>query len=246
MQNTTGLTSDADFASHGSDFWLAFSAASSKPLSDCASILDFGCGCGRFARMFKGHRGHIAGCDIDRRHVEWCSAALKFMATKLSNVYPPIPFEDNEFEAVISISIFTHLNESSQDIFLRELARVCRPGGFLFLTVHGERALARALAEPQIKAMLDMEESRFQVARKKFSDNEYAFVLQQGHLTTAGLTSTERMRSNKAISDRFEYGITFIPEGYLRSHWGNWFEVTDYRPGALHDFQDIVVLTPKK
>src|SRR4249919_1918518 len=76
MQNTTGLTKASDFASHGADFWLALSEAAPKPLSEYSSVLDFGCGCGRLGRMFKGHPGRIAGCDIDRRHVEWCSSAL--------------------------------------------------------------------------------------------------------------------------------------------------------------------------
>ena len=172
MQNTSGLTSESDFASHGTHFWTAFSQASPKPLSEFASILDFGCGCGRLARMFKGHPGRIAGCDIDQRHVEWCSAALEYMETKLSSVCPPIPFADNDFEAVISISVFTHLNESSSEQFLQELARVCCPDGILFLTVHGRRALDRAISEPPIRAMLDVREDLFQAARQKFSKGD--------------------------------------------------------------------------
>jgi len=245
MQNTTGLTSESDFASHGADFWVALSQASPKPLNKFSSILDFGCGCGRLARMFKGHPGHIAGCDIDHRHVEWCSAALGYMETKLSSVRPPIPFSDREFEAVISISIFTHLNEISQDQFLQELARVCRPDGLLFLTIHGSRALERALAEPQIKAMLDMSDDLFQAARKKFADGQHAFILQQGHLTTTNKATLKGVLTKKVISDPFEYGITFIPESYLRAHWGQWFDIIDYRVGALHDFQDVVVLRRK-
>lgn len=245
MQNTSGLTSESDFASHGADFWIALSQASPKPLTDFASILDFGCGCGRLARMFKGHPGHIAGCDIDYRHVEWCSAALGYMEAKLSSVRPPIPFGDNQFEAVISISIFSHLNESAQDQFLQELARVCRPDGLLFLTIHGSRALDRAVSEPKIRAMLEMREDLFQAARQKFADGSHAFILQQGHLTTAG-KSTNELLTEKVISDPFEYGITFIPEKYLRTHWSQWFDLVDYRVGALHDFQDIAVLRPKK
>jgi SAM-dependent methyltransferase len=247
MQNTTGLTNEPDFASHGADFWMALSQASPKPLSQFASILDFGCGCGRLARMFKGHPGRIVGCDIDHRHVDWCSSALKFMETRLSTVRPPIPFADSEFEAVISISIFTHLNESTQDLFLAELARVCRKGGFLFLTIHGERALQRALAEPPIRAMLDMNNDLFEAAQRRFAQDQLGFILQQGHLTT-----TERKSSfggffkDKVITEPFEYGITFTPRAYIQNHWSRWFEVIDHRVGALHDFQDVIVLSPRK
>ncbi len=246
MENTTGLNNERDFASHGADFWLALSHASPTPLSGYESVLDFGCGCGRLARMFKGHPGRIVGCDIDYRHIDWCHAALEFMEARLSSVQPPIPFGADEFDAVISISIFTHLNESSQDAFLQELARVCRPGGTLLLTVHGKRALDRAVCEADIRAMLDMPEHLFRAARQDFSEGRHAFVLQQGHLTTVGNGHVAGDHAERVISDPFEYGITFIPEPYLRFHWGQWFELIDYRVGALHDFQDIVVLTPIK
>lgn len=253
MQNTTGLTNESDFASHGADFWITFSQVSPKPLSEFSSILDFGCGCGRLARMFKGHAGYIAGCDIDYRHIKWCNEALEHMETKLSSVRPPIPFSDGEFEAVISISIFTHLNENSQVQFLQELARVCRPDGLLFLTTHGSRALERATSEPLIKTMLDMQENLFQVAREKFLNGQYAFILQHGHLTTSGkftlknlLAKLKGSFTKKMISDPFEYGITFIPESYIRTHWSQWFDIVEYHAGALHDFQDIVVLKPKR
>lgn len=244
MQNTTGLTREIDFAAHGADFWMALSHAAPKPLSEFSSVLDFGCGCGRLARMFVGHPGRLAGCDIDRRHVEWCASAIGNMQTKLSSVVPPIPFVDDEFELVISISIFTHLNEHSQDLFLAELARVCQPQGTLLLTIHGERALERALTEPGIRSMLDVDEDLFQAARKRFDDGQHAFILQQGHLTT--LRDGGDLATDKMVSEPFEYGITFIPEPYLRAHWSKWFEIVDHRVGALHDFQDVIVLRPRK
>jgi SAM-dependent methyltransferase len=252
MQNTSGLQSEKDFAAHGTDIYTALSLASEKPLADYGHILDFGCGCGRLARMFKGHPNKISGCDIDNRHVEWINANLDYMEAKLSKVVPSIPYEDNEFDAIISISIFTHLTESSQDQFLAELHRVCRPDGRLFLTVHGQRAMSRALNEPEIRTMLDMDESRFQKAQKDFKENRHAFVLQQGHLTTQSesLTTAERLKAifgaKKMVKEKYEYGITFVPEDYLRGHWGNWFEVIDYRSGGIHNFQDIAVLRPKK
>jgi SAM-dependent methyltransferase len=248
MQNVSGLVTEQAFARHGADFYIALSEAAPKPLTGFRSILDFGCGCGRLARMFKGHPRLIDGCDIDRRHVKWINDSLDFMRAKLSSVKPPIPYVDGEFEAVISISIFTHLNEQSQDQFLRELQRVTAPGGRLFLTVHGERALTRAVNEPGIRAMLGVPDDRFTAARAAFARGEHAFILQFGHLTTMHREEQSLLQKlrRKVIDEPFEYGITFIPESYLRKHWGQWFEILDYRIGALHDFQDIVVLEPRK
>lgn len=253
MANVSGLQNEQDFAAHGAAIYRALSDASTKPLMDYKSILDFGCGCGRLARMFKGHRGQISGCDIDSRHVEWINQNLPFMKAKVSNVTPPIPYADNEFEAVISISIFTHLTERSQNQFLAELRRVCRADGKLFLTVHGQRALDRAIHEPNIRAMLNIDDRRFKIAQENFAENRHAFVVQPGHLTTnlKRLSILERIRdysqrTKKVVSDDFEYGITFVSEGYVRAHWSQWFNIVDYRHGGIHDFQDIVVLEPKK
>lgn len=255
MCNVSGLHSEMDFAAHGTDIYRALTLASKKLLSEYEAILDFGCGCGRLARMFMNHSNEISGCDIDSRHVDWVNKNLTFMTAKLSKVTPPIPYFDNEFDAVISISIFTHLNEKSQDQFLAELYRICSPGGRLFITVHGKRALDRALNEPSILHMLDMDKSRFQKAQEDFSANQHAFILQQGHLTTSArkLSLFEKIGNwvqknslKKIIDEPFEYGISFVPESYLRVHWGKWFEVVDYHYGGIHDFQDIVVLTPRK
>jgi cyclopropane fatty-acyl-phospholipid synthase-like methyltransferase len=43
----------------------------------------------------------------------------------------PLPYAEGEFDAVISISIFTHLTEKSQDEFLADLQRVSRKEGSL-------------------------------------------------------------------------------------------------------------------
>ncbi len=245
MTNTSGLTERRDFAAHGTDIYRALWDASDRPLNAYSSILDFGCGCGRLARMFSGHKGKVQGCDIDARHVEWINDNLSFMQAKISRVVPPIPFVDDECDAVISISIFTHLTEASQDAFLAELHRVCQPNGRLFLTVHGERALDRANREPHIRAMLDMDEARFQEAQRQINAGGHGFILQFGHLTTTAVPGGA-VDQGKAVSEPFEYGIAFTPEAYVRKHWSQWFDVLDYRSGGIHDFQDIVVLQPLK
>lgn len=55
---------------------------------------------------------------------------------------PPLTFESGYFDVVSSFSVFTHLNERLQDLWLLEIARVLKPGGIVILSVHGERAAA--------------------------------------------------------------------------------------------------------
>ena len=256
MWITSGLRSEAAFAGHGVDIYAALAVASPTPFTEYRHILDFGCGCGRLARMFKGHPHNISGCDIDPRNVKWMRENLGFMDVKLSSVTPPIPFADDEMDAVISNSVFTHLTESSQNEFLVELFRVTRPGGTLFLTVHGAQALNKVRSEQAIQEMLDVDEVLLRQAQAAFNRNDHGFVLQFGHLTTkrekvsyspgAIFRRIRKSFSRIRLNASFEYGIAFHPESYIREHWSKWFNILDYRYGAIHQFQDLVVLSPKK
>ena len=225
MHNVSGLDSEQDFAAHGVAIYRAIQQASPKPLADYPTIFDFGCGCGRLARMFKGHPGQVTGCDLDGRHVDWINGHLPFMRAVQTRPNAALPFTDASFAAVISISVFTHLDEASQDFYLAELARVSESGAYLFLTTHGERAMERALTEERIFAMLDIPSANLQKASAAMTEGKHHFVLQSGHLTT----------------DEFKYGITFIPSSYVRRRWSEYFEIVDIVSGGIHDFQDIVV-----
>ena len=226
MQVVSGLTSEAEFAVRGATIYRAIQNASPVPLNAFKSILDFGCGCGGLSRLFKGHPGQVTGCDIDGRLIEWVDANLDFMRAVQTQPNEKLPFGDDAFDAVISNSVFTHLNEASQEFYLNELSRVSRPGASLFLTVHGDRALERAQNEEQIFNMIDIAAEELDGAASTMRQGLHSFVLQRhGHLT----------------SEHYDYGITFIPKAYLQSVWPKYFDIVDIVDGAIDDWQDIVV-----
>jgi hypothetical protein len=117
------------------------------------------------------------------------------------------------------------MNERDADFYLHELHRITRPGSFLFLTIHGQRALDRASSENAILLMLAISEDSVRLSQAKLASTGFSFV-QQGHLTC----------------NSYEYGITFISENYVRTKWSRFFVVEKIAFGAIHDFQDIVVL----
>jgi SAM-dependent methyltransferase len=177
--------------------------------------------------MFKGFRGTYVGADIDHELLTWVSKGLPWVQTAATEPRKPLPFRNGQFDGVISISVFTHMNQADCLFYLRELHRVTRPGAYLFLTVHGSRALERAENETSVFEMLQIPASSLQEARAALDSDGVQFVRQDtGHLTT----------------ESYDYGITFTAEGYVRAEWARLFSVKDVRKGAIHDFQDIVVL----
>ncbi|WP_395666453.1 glycosyltransferase [Methylocella sp.] len=226
MRETSGLESEADFARHGVDIMRALQAAAPQPLNAYRSWLDFGVGAGRLARMFKGFAGDYVGLDVDPRMVEWTRRALPWVKGMATAPGRRLPGADARFDAVVSISVFTHLGRDDHQFYLAELARLARPGAVVMLTVHGERALARAMADPAVLALMDIPADELKAARRALADGDgFHFTPQYGHLT----------------SDRYSYGVAFAGRRWIDSCWTRWFEIEAHVEGAIHDFQDLVV-----
>jgi ubiquinone/menaquinone biosynthesis C-methylase UbiE len=227
MFNSTACKTNEEFASHGIEVFTALARASPKPLGSFEKWLDFGVGVGRLARMFLGYRGTYAGVDVDPDAIEWISANLPWLTPVLSQPSQPLPLQDSSFDAVVSISVFTHMSGRDQDFYLAELQRVTQPGAMLFLTVCGERVLSRAENEEQLRDMMVISQRSLRKARKNFDSGEgFFFEAQQGHLTTK----------------HYKYGNTFVNASYIMREWSRFFKVIAIWSGAIHDFQDIVVL----
>ena len=112
-----------------------------RPLAGIASILDFGCGCGRTLRWLipQFPNARFCGADVDSDAIAWCQAHLPAAEWHVNSPLPPLPFPSQTFDLVCAISVFTHLPASLQNLWLPELARILRPGGVLLATLHGER-----------------------------------------------------------------------------------------------------------
>jgi SAM-dependent methyltransferase len=101
------------------------------------AVLDFGCGCGRVIRHWHGYPAEVHGADLNPRLVDWCRANLPFARFQTNRLRPPLDYPDDKFDLVYALSVFTHLDEEHQRLWMEELTRVLRPGGYLFLTTHG-------------------------------------------------------------------------------------------------------------
>lgn len=107
-----------------------------KPVSEIGKILDWGCGCGRVTRYLqKLGCQSLYGVDVDEANVNWSMTHLPGINFSISQLLPPLPFEQGTFDLIIGVSIFTHLREGTQDAWLQELARVLKPDGLAIVTV---------------------------------------------------------------------------------------------------------------
>jgi SAM-dependent methyltransferase len=128
----------------GADCIRAILEKNGIELNGLFSFLDFGCGCGRILRFWNELQGpRICGSDYNRDLVAWCRNHLPFGHFQTNKPQPPLDYHDEEFEFVYAISVFTHLAEKWQTPWMKELWRICRPGGFVLFTVHGESYLDR-------------------------------------------------------------------------------------------------------
>lgn len=99
-------------------------------------VLDWGCGCGRLTRHLinKGY-GRITGIDIDPVNVRWSQANLPGAEFSLVSTDIPTPVPPGSVDLIIGHSVFTHLTEADQFLWLSELNRLLKPGGFALVTV---------------------------------------------------------------------------------------------------------------
>jgi SAM-dependent methyltransferase len=202
-------------------------ADAGRKLEELGLVLDFGCGPGRGLRLFLRHASQIrcVGIDVDAVMIEWCRANFPFGEFHVNREQPPTDLPSSTFGLIYGISVFTHLSEANHFDWLAELGRLVRPSGLLVLTVHGRRALERALKDEAKLDLLSTPREDLDRVRSDLDLKGFAFVDQPGGHLNHDL-----------------YGITFVTEDYVRRRWSKDFEVTAYQSAALDDWQDVVVL----
>lgn len=94
-------------------------------------ILDLGCGFGEFAGVFFSSQIEV-GTDIDYHEILKAAATGKYKKTTVADARN-LPFKDNSFSSVISISTLEHIPNNSK--VFKEAFRVLKPGGQFYFTV---------------------------------------------------------------------------------------------------------------
>jgi SAM-dependent methyltransferase len=157
-------------------------------------VLELGCGVARIGLPLAARVGFWQGVDISQNMVDVAAkrlAGLNNVAVQ-ALVRPALPFPNASFDAVYSIAVFIHMDKEDFFIYLREIARVLKPGGRVFFD-HWNLAhpvgFRRFLYEANFYDKHGDVSARKDVARNQFTTpQEVAVFVQQ-----AGLQVTEIM-----------------------------------------------------
>ncbi|GAA3364806.1 methyltransferase domain-containing protein [Saccharopolyspora gregorii] len=145
--------------------WRTAENSAAYLLSDLtpgAAVLDVGCGPGTITHDFAERvaPGHVTGVDNAAEIVEQASAgAPANTAFQVADVYA-LPFADGSFDVVHAHQVLQHLTDPVAA--LREMRRVCRPGG---IVAARDADYAAMTWYPQLPALTDWLDLYHRVAR---------------------------------------------------------------------------------
>jgi SAM-dependent methyltransferase len=105
-------------------------------------VLDFGCGTGRIMwRWANNYRSQIYGSDYNKSLVNYCKKKFKKEIICKNGLGPPLKFKKEEFSFIYANSVFTHLNKNLQKEWIKEMKRVLKENGLLYITLHGNNSV---------------------------------------------------------------------------------------------------------
>jgi ubiquinone/menaquinone biosynthesis C-methylase UbiE len=167
-----------------------------------ASVLDWGCGPARVVRHLPSlvEKGTFYGSDYNRDSISWCAANFTDINFHTNDLMPGLVYEKELFDLVYGISIFTHLSKEAHEAWLNELIRVLKPGGILFITLHGKSF--REKLSPAEKLLFDSDEL---VLRGQVTEGHRTFTAfhpeKWVRIWTLGMTVLEHIPGGEGAQD---------------------------------------------
>ncbi len=187
-----------------------------KTVTASRTLLDFGCGWGRVARLFMKDlpAENIFGAEPTEDRLMMAKALNPYTTFIKSPPHPPTVFADNCFDYVVALSVFSHLNEFLAKKWVIEFTRILKPGGLMFVTTQSKRFLDVCHEKREMKANgTKFENPWHELLANSFVDAEKEM---QRYRKGEFLFSPTSGLPPKPWS---WYGDTIIPPEYVRNHW---------------------------
>jgi SAM-dependent methyltransferase len=101
------------------------------------TILDLGCGTGRNANYLAEHGNNVIGIELSRTALELARTRAHeyglVVDYRLGDIGEPYNVADRTVDIVLDVTSSNSLNEEGRSIYLREVNRVLRLGGYFFV-----------------------------------------------------------------------------------------------------------------
>ncbi len=201
--------------------WMRVLSCFNLTFEQFDTVVDFGCGCGRALRYLESKmvpRQRLIGMDVDQEAINWLSANYPTISTIALKPLPPTPLDDASVDLIVSHSVFTHLPEHIQFLWLDELARILKPGKGLITSIHGEKVIdevARTLGAGS-KVFLD------EIKNRGF------------------FYSPAKMSAEAGLPEY--YGSAFHTIRYICERWTTKFKLIGWLPVFALGHQDVLIL----
>jgi ubiquinone/menaquinone biosynthesis C-methylase UbiE len=183
-------------------------------------ILDWGSAVGGVAMLMQeSYAAEVHAADVDPHSIQWLrSAAPGIHCTQLTPGQR-LPYADGMFDCIYGISVLTHIPPDMQEFYLAELARVCREGGIVILSVRiarSEEERSEALATLKYSEALGIYYSSY----------------------------PQRTQRRMEFARHGDYGRTVHTEACVQNVFGRHFRILEIRQKGIGQ-QDIVVMRTK-
>jgi len=107
-------------------------------------VLDLGCGSGRHTVYLAKHGFDAYGLDISKHGIKIAKGWLKKEKLKanfkIEDMYKKLPYKNNFFDAIVSTQTLHHGRIEKIRKLIKEIKRILRPNGLMFITVRKEVA----------------------------------------------------------------------------------------------------------
>ena len=190
-------------------------------------ILDFGAGVGRTLMHMNEVYKKLYAVDVDISAIKYLKKSFPSITAIHSDYSPPLLFRDNLFDAVYSVSIWTHLPLELQTPWLLEIKRILRPGGLALITTSGFKAL-------QLRQIRDIE---WQTVKESELSEKGIIYKEYSHFKPNDQNFPGIQKS---------YGLTAHSPEYIKKEWGKYFSVLGIQEAVIDNIQDLVILKNEK
>jgi SAM-dependent methyltransferase len=201
--------------------------------------MDFGCGWGRITRFFVKdfQKDKLFGMDPLAEVVEAARTTNRWATFEQIDLHPPIDLPSSSVDLIFAFSVFSHLTEDVHLTWIKEFARMLRPGGTLVVTTRERDFILECarLRDDEPDTLDPLAHYATMGARGAFLDTERSLNRYDAGEYCCDATGA----GDKLPSDA--YGETCIPLAYAQRQWQPHFSVTEFKDDVPEIKQNVIV-----